>query len=63
RTYQSCMTGYFDRFIADEAHHVKSIRSRNHQSLALLKVKFKWFLTATPMWNRAIDLCGYLVLL
>ncbi|KAJ5808611.1 hypothetical protein N7474_009880 [Penicillium riverlandense] len=42
---------------------VKTIRTRLHQSVRLLRRNAIWFLTATPMWNKALDMCGYLALL
>jgi hypothetical protein len=53
--------GLFARIVADEAHAIKTIRTRNHQAVALLYADHFGGQTATPMWNRPIDLCGYLV--
>ncbi|KAI9370432.1 hypothetical protein BJX61DRAFT_544638 [Aspergillus egyptiacus] len=35
----------------------------NLQSVSKLDARSVWFLTATPMSKRALDLCGYLALL
>ena len=53
----------FARVICDEGHRVKTISSRQHQSVAHLQRRTTWFLTATPMWNKPFDFCGYLSLL
>jgi hypothetical protein len=53
----------FARVICDEGHRVKTISSRQHQSVAHLQRHTTWFLTATPMWNKPFDFCGYLSLL
>ncbi|KGO38096.1 Helicase, C-terminal [Penicillium expansum] len=53
----------FARIICDEGHRVKTISSRQHQSVAHLQRSSTWFLTATPMWNKPFDFCGYLSLL
>jgi hypothetical protein len=53
----------FQRVICDEGHRVKTISSRQHQSVAKLTRQATWFLTATPMWNKPLDFCGYLSLL
>ncbi|KAG2421209.1 hypothetical protein HFD88_000825 [Aspergillus terreus] len=63
RAYRSTFAGASARVVADEAHAIKTIRTRNHQAVALLQADNFWGLTATPIWNRPIDLCGYLVLL
>ncbi|KAJ5517821.1 SNF2-like protein [Penicillium expansum] len=34
-----------------------------HQSVALLNLDSTWCITVTPMWNRALDYCGYLAFL
>ena len=49
----------FARVICDEGHRIKTIATR-HQSVYLLARDVTWFLTATPMWNRALDMCGFL---
>ncbi|CAL5867784.1 uncharacterized protein PFLUO_LOCUS2004 [Penicillium psychrofluorescens] len=53
----------WERVVCDEGHRVKTIRTRLHQSVRLLTRRSIWFLTATPMKNRAFDMCGYLALL
>ncbi|KAG2412568.1 hypothetical protein HFD88_010125 [Aspergillus terreus] len=44
--------GAFARVVADEAHAIKTTRTRNHQAVALLQAENFWGLTATPIWNR-----------
>ncbi|KAJ6112271.1 Helicase C-terminal [Penicillium sp. IBT 18751x] len=56
-------TTTFQRVICDEGHHVKTISSRQHQSIAKLTRRATWLLTATPRWNKPLDFCGYLSLL
>ena len=63
RRFRSDLTASFHRVICDEGHRLKTISSRQHQSVALLDRQYTWCLTATPMWNRALDYCGYLALL
>ncbi|KAJ6190943.1 hypothetical protein N7519_000964 [Penicillium mononematosum] len=36
---------------------LKTISSQQHQSVALLNQQLTWCLTATPLWNRALDYC------
>lgn len=61
--YESRCSISWGRVICDEAQQVKTIRTRMHQSIALLKRHSLWFLTATPMRNKVIDICGYLTML
>ncbi|KAJ5857512.1 Helicase C-terminal [Penicillium solitum] len=63
RHYTSELCISFHRVICDEGHRVKTISSHQHQSVALLNRRSIWFLTATPMWNKPLDFCGYLSLL
>jgi hypothetical protein len=52
-----------EHIILDECQAVKSIKSRQHQSISQLPRKFLVGLTATPMWNQAVDLFSYFSLL
>lgn len=61
--YESNCSIFWGRIICDEAQKVKRIRSRTHQSIALLKRRSVWFLTATTMRNKVLDICGYLTML
>lgn len=63
RRFCTKVTASFCRVICDEGHRLKTISSRQHQSVALLDREYTWCVTATPMWNRALDYCGYLALL
>ncbi|KAE8345766.1 hypothetical protein BDV24DRAFT_159100 [Aspergillus arachidicola] len=62
KRHRSLLQGKFNRVICDEGHAVKTIRTKVHQSVATLRATYKWFLSATPMPNRVIDICGYLSL-
>jgi hypothetical protein len=42
---------------------VKSIRTRQHHSIALLKRNSTIGFSETPIWNRILDLYGYFSLL
>jgi hypothetical protein len=48
--------------VCDEGHAAKTIQTRVHQSVARLEAEHMWFLTATPLYNQAFDLCGYLAI-
>ena len=48
----------FSLVIIDEAHKLKSTRTRTHVSFSRLKTDFKLLLTATSMINRPSDLHG-----
>ncbi|KAI9035035.1 uncharacterized protein KD926_004699 [Aspergillus affinis] len=61
QSYCSRFPRVFGRVVADEAHAIKTIRTRSHQAVSLLEADAFWGLTATPIWNRPVDLCGYLV--
>ncbi|KAL2801512.1 P-loop containing nucleoside triphosphate hydrolase protein, partial [Aspergillus granulosus] len=61
--WNSSVAGQFLRVVLDEGHKAKNILSRVHQSIRLLNAKHVWVLTATPMLNQMIDLCGPLALL
>ncbi|KAL4981348.1 P-loop containing nucleoside triphosphate hydrolase protein [Aspergillus falconensis] len=61
--FESLVRGLFARVICDEGHALKTIATRFHQSVADLGADHLWILSATPMFNRAQDMCGYLSLL
>ncbi|KAJ5162548.1 Helicase C-terminal [Penicillium capsulatum] len=63
RFFMGLLRVTFQRVVCDEGHRVKTISSRQHQSVAKLTRSATWFLTATPMWNKPLDFCGYLSLL
>ncbi len=48
--------------IADEAHAVKNVKTMRHMKVSQLSEKAKkvWFLTGTPLTNKAKDLIGVL---
>ncbi|KAJ5366986.1 Helicase C-terminal [Penicillium brevicompactum] len=58
--YVSLIHYRFARLICDEGHRIKTIATRQHQSIYLLARDVTWLLTATPIWNRALDMCGFL---
>lgn len=62
-TYDTVMAGRFARVLCDEGHHVKTISTRFHQSVSLLRARHHWIITATPLMNHARDLAGYLAIL
>lgn len=55
--------GRFNRVIADKGHACKTISTRAYQAVSLLNITHYWFLSATPMPNRPLDICGYLTIL
>ncbi|KAJ5765464.1 Helicase C-terminal [Penicillium odoratum] len=63
RFFLSLLRARYQRVICDEGHRIKTISSRQHQSVAKLSRNVTWFMTATPMWNKPLDFCGYLSLL
>lgn len=58
RLYQTRFTGAFLCVVCDEDQQVKTIATRQHQSVVHLQHQYNWFLTATTMWNNPSDLCG-----
>ncbi len=60
---KSRCAGLFDRVICDEAHRLKTIRSKSSRAIALLDVPHLLLLTATPMMNKPSDLAELLSLL
>jgi len=60
---RSIFAGRFDRVIADEGHKAKDKHTEAHKAIALLEAPHVWFLTATPMYNKVLDLNGYLEML
>ncbi|KAI9810553.1 MAG: hypothetical protein M1827_006226 [Pycnora praestabilis] len=59
----SLCTGLFDRVICDEAHKLKSYRTRTSWSVKKLNCPHLIFMSATPMINKPLDLSGILHLL
>jgi superfamily II DNA/RNA helicase len=53
----------FERIVMDEAHYIKNPRTKNHRAIAILPTLNYWFVTATAMINKPLDLKGYLSLL
>ena len=45
----------WDRVIFDEAHHMRTRKTRVHQSAAALRADHKWLLTGTPIQNSLSD--------
>jgi SNF2 family DNA or RNA helicase len=58
----SCFTMYFDRLICDEAHILRSPKSKKYKFLKEKEVGFYWFLTGTPVVNSEYDFCNLLKL-
>ena len=52
----------WDRVILDEGHEVRTLRSKRHASLALLKSDIRWVVSGTPVFNSMKDfvaLCSF----
>ncbi|KAL0952817.1 hypothetical protein HGRIS_007042 [Hohenbuehelia grisea] len=52
-------TKYF-RVIADEAQFIRNRSTRSSQTLALVRSRFRWMLTGTPVTNTLADIYGLL---
>jgi hypothetical protein len=63
KEYVSTCDYHWEHIILDECHHIKTIQTRQHQSIALLQFNSLIGLTGTLMWNRIVDLYGYWSLL
>ncbi|RHZ67335.1 uncharacterized protein CDV56_108085 [Aspergillus thermomutatus] len=63
KRFETKLAGWFGRVVCDEGHAAKTVRTRVHQAVARLEALHVWFLTATPLYNWAFDLCGYLAIL
>jgi hypothetical protein len=54
---------HWDRVILDEGHEVRTLRSKRHASLALLKSDIRWVVSGTPVFNSMKDfvaLCSFI---
>ncbi|KAJ5162212.1 hypothetical protein N7492_007604 [Penicillium capsulatum] len=51
------------QLLCDEAQRVHDPTTTYFQAIIQLCSSTHWFLTATPMWNRAVDIYGYLLML
>lgn len=60
---QTSFAGFFDYIICDKGHKVKTILTCMHQSISQLKVCNVCFLMVTPLFNKVLDICGYLAIL
>jgi len=53
----------FERIMLDEAHYIRNHRSTNFQSVLaicnLQEIKFRWIITATPIFNKISDAFVY----
>lgn len=56
-------TSIFDRLICDEAHKVKSPRTKSFKALADLNFRWRIMITASAMLNKPVDLVGPLSLI
>ncbi|OBT52141.1 hypothetical protein VE04_08950 [Pseudogymnoascus sp. 24MN13] len=63
RTISTKAAGLFGTVLADEAHKLKSVFTRTHQSIARLGASRMLLITATPTINKSIDLYGILSLI
>ncbi|EEB90087.1 hypothetical protein MPER_11755, partial [Moniliophthora perniciosa FA553] len=50
----------FFRVVADEAQFIRNRGTRTSQSVALVRAKYRWMLTGTPVTNSLADLYGLL---
>ncbi|KAJ2925510.1 hypothetical protein H1R20_g11584, partial [Candolleomyces eurysporus] len=50
----------FYRVIADEAQFIRNRRTRASLSMAMVRAKYRWMLTGTPVTNTLADLYGLL---
>ena len=51
------------RVLCDEGYETKNAATKNNLAICRLDAKHVWFITATSMINRTIDLIGYLTAL
>ena len=51
------------RVLCDEGHETKNAATKNNLAICRLDAKHVWFITATSMVNRTVDLIGYLTAL
>jgi len=55
--YRSVLWGVnWDRIIFDEAHHMRNVKTKICMGAFMLKAKFKWMVTGTPIQNSTSDL-------
>jgi len=54
------LKGYAGLVVIDEVHKFKNIATLCHNSIVKLEPRFLLCLTATPVWNTAVDLSGLL---
>jgi hypothetical protein len=62
KRFNTHLSRWFGRVVCDEGHAAKTIQTRVHQSVTRLEAEHVWFLTATPLYNQAFNLCGYLAI-
>ncbi|KAH8241298.1 hypothetical protein KR032_007453, partial [Drosophila birchii] len=46
---------HWNRVILDEAHMIRNVKTVGCQCVCMLKARFRWALTGTPVQNRAFD--------
>lgn len=63
RTLHTNAGRLFGTVLADDAHKLKSVNTRTHQSIARLGAQRMLLITATPTINKSIDLFGTLSLI
>ncbi|GFF30514.1 hypothetical protein IFM61606_10550 [Aspergillus udagawae] len=63
KRFKTLMSGWFGRVVCDEGHAAKTIWTHVHQLVSQLKAEHIWFLIATPLYNRAFNISGYLAIL
>lgn len=53
----------WDRIVLDEGHEIRNPKSKIHKSICQLKVRIKWVLSGTPVYNSIKDfvsLCNFI---
>ena len=61
--YINQVAGRFSMAICDEAHYLKNSGTLVHKSVESAQLHSRWFVTATPMLNKVLDLHGFLSLI
>ena len=62
RDYRSQVAKRFEICVCDEAHNLRNRTTLIHTAVATTLFKCHWFITATPMMNKMLDMHGFLSL-
>jgi DNA repair protein RAD5 len=49
-------TTCFDRIVLDEAHHIRTLSSKQHTAVCSLMGEHRWCMTGTAIWNNLSDM-------